>query len=100
MADVTHLLNAIDSGDSLAAEQLLTLVYDDLRRLAAHRLAHESLGQTLQPTALVHEAYLRLLRTRETHWKGRGHFFVAVADETYNLDGILKAVQASDHASD
>jgi RNA polymerase sigma factor (TIGR02999 family) len=79
MADVTYLLSAIDSGDSLAAEQLLTLVYDDLRRLAAHRLAHEAPGQTLQPTELVHEAYLRLLGNKEAHWDGRGHFFAAAA---------------------
>jgi RNA polymerase sigma factor (TIGR02999 family) len=80
MADVTHLLGAIDSGDPLAAEQLLTLVYDDLRRLAAHRLAHEAPGQTLQPTELVHEAYLRLLGGKEAHWDGRGHFFAAAAE--------------------
>jgi RNA polymerase sigma factor (TIGR02999 family) len=80
MADVTCLLSAIDSGDPLAAEQLLTLVYDDLRRLAAHRLAHEAPGQTLQPTELVHEAYLRLLGGKEAHWEGRGHFFAAAAE--------------------
>ena len=80
MADVTYLLSAIDSGDALAAEQLLALVYDDLRRLAAHRLAHEAPGQTLQPTELVHEAYLRLLGNKETHWQGRGHFFAAAAE--------------------
>jgi RNA polymerase sigma factor (TIGR02999 family) len=80
MADVTNLLSAIDSGDSLAAEQLLTLVYDDLRRLAAHRLAHEAPGLTLQPTDLVHEAYLRLLGNKEAHWDGCGHFFAAAAE--------------------
>ena len=80
MADVTDLLSASDSGDSLAAEQLLTLVYDDLRRLAAHRLAHEAPGQTLQPTALVHEAYLRLVGAKDAHWQGRGHFFAAAAE--------------------
>jgi RNA polymerase sigma factor (TIGR02999 family) len=79
VADVTYLLSAIESGDSLAAEQLLTLVYDDLRRLAARRLAREAPGQTLQPTALVHEAYLRLLGTKEAHWDGRAHFFAAAA---------------------
>jgi RNA polymerase sigma factor (TIGR02999 family) len=79
VADVTYLLSAVESGDSLAAEQLLTLVYDDLRRLAAHRLAREAPGQTLQPTALVHEAYLRLLGTKEAHWDGRAHFFAAAA---------------------
>jgi RNA polymerase sigma factor (TIGR02999 family) len=80
MADVTHLLSAIDAGDSFAAEQLLTLVYDDLRRLAAYRLAHEAPGQTLQPTELVHEAYLRLLGNKEAHWDGCGHFFAAAAE--------------------
>ena len=80
MADVTDLLSAIDSGDSLAAEQLLTLVYDDLRRLAAHRLAHEAPGQTLQPTELVHEAYLRLVGAKDAHWQGRSHFFAAAAE--------------------
>ncbi len=80
MADVTVLLSAIDSGDSLAAEQLLALVYDDLRRLAAHRLSHEAPGHTLQPTALVHEAYLRLVGTAEAHWDSRGHFFAAAAE--------------------
>jgi RNA polymerase sigma factor (TIGR02999 family) len=80
MAEVTHLLSAIDAGDPLAAEQLLTLVYDDLRRLAAHRLAHEAPGQTLQPTELVHEAYLRLLGSKGAHWDGRGHFFAAAAE--------------------
>ncbi|HEX5269455.1 MAG TPA: ECF-type sigma factor [Gemmataceae bacterium] len=80
MADVTYLLSAIDSGDSLAAEQLLTLVYDDLRRLAAHRLSHEAPGHTLEPTALVHEAYLRLVGAGDAHWDGRGHFFAAAAE--------------------
>jgi RNA polymerase sigma factor (TIGR02999 family) len=80
MADVTYLLSAIDSGDSLAAEQLLALVYDDLRRLAAHRLSHEAPGQTLQPTALVHEAYLRLVGADGAHWDGRAHFFAAAAE--------------------
>jgi RNA polymerase sigma factor (TIGR02999 family) len=79
MADVTFLLSAIDSGDPQAAEQLLTLVYDDLRRLAARRLSHESPGQTLEPTALVHEAYLRLVGARGVRWDGRAHFFAAAA---------------------
>jgi RNA polymerase sigma factor (TIGR02999 family) len=80
MADVTYLLSAIDSGDSLAAEQLLALVYNDLRRLAARRLSREAPGQTLQPTALVHEAYLRLVGTGEAHWDNRAHFFAAAAE--------------------
>jgi RNA polymerase sigma factor (TIGR02999 family) len=79
MADVTYLLSAVEAGEPHAAEQLLTLVYDDLRRLAAHRLSHEAPGQTLQPTALVHEAYLRLLGSQEAHWDGRAHFFAAAA---------------------
>jgi RNA polymerase sigma factor (TIGR02999 family) len=79
MPDVTYLLSAINSGDPLAAEQLLTVVYDDLRRLAAHCLAHEPPGQTLQPTELVHEAYLRLLGSKRAHWDSRGHFFAAAA---------------------
>jgi RNA polymerase sigma factor (TIGR02999 family) len=81
MSDVTVLLNAVQSGDPAAAAQLLPLVYDDLRRLAAHRLAHEAPGQTLQPTALVHEAYLRLLGAGAgARWDGRGHFFAAAAE--------------------
>jgi RNA polymerase sigma factor (TIGR02999 family) len=75
------LLNAIKQGDPQAAAQLLPLVYDELRHLAAHRLAHEAPGQTLQPTALVHEAYLRLLGSEaEKHWDSRGHFFAAAAE--------------------
>jgi RNA polymerase sigma factor (TIGR02999 family) len=75
------LLNAIQRGDPQAAAQLLPLVYDALRHLAAHRLAHEAPGQTLQPTALVHEAYLRLIGdTPDRHWDGRGHFFAACAE--------------------
>ena len=80
MDDITHLLSAINSGDSLASEQLLTLVYDDLRRLAAHCMSHEAPGQTLQPTALVHEAYLRLVGTRDVHWDSCAHFFAAAAE--------------------
>jgi RNA polymerase sigma factor (TIGR02999 family) len=81
MQSVTHLLSAVENGDPHAADQLLPLVYEDLRRLAAHRLAHEAPGQTLQPTALVHEAYLRLLGDdAEAHWDSRGHFFAACAE--------------------
>jgi RNA polymerase sigma factor (TIGR02999 family) len=80
MTDVTHLLKAIESGDPDAPAQLLPLVYDDLRRLAARRLAHEAPGQTLDPTALVHESYLRLVGAGgEAHWDSRGHFFAAAA---------------------
>jgi RNA polymerase sigma factor (TIGR02999 family) len=81
MSDVTRILSAIDRGDRLAAEQLLPLVYDELRKLAALRLAQENPGQTLQPTALVHEAYLRLVDTEKVHqWDSRGHFFAAAAE--------------------
>jgi RNA polymerase sigma factor (TIGR02999 family) len=81
MTDVTHILSAIEQGDPRAAEQLLPLVYDELRRLAAQRLARERPGQTLEPTALVHEAYLRLVGQHEQrHWNGRHHFFAAAAE--------------------
>jgi RNA polymerase sigma factor (TIGR02999 family) len=81
MSDVTRILSAIEQGDPRAAEQLLPLVYDELRRLAAQRLAQEKPGQTLQATALVHEAYLRLV-DQETarRWESRGHFFAAAAE--------------------
>jgi RNA polymerase sigma factor (TIGR02999 family) len=81
MNDVTHILSAIEQGDPKAAEQLLPLVYEELRRLAARRLAREKPGQTLQATALVHEAYLGLVGNgRERGWEGRGHFFAAAAE--------------------
>jgi RNA polymerase sigma factor (TIGR02999 family) len=74
------ILNAIENGDPQAAAKLLPLVYDELRRLAAQKLAQEKAGHTLQPTALVHEAYLRLVgKTDEPHWHSRGHFFAAAA---------------------
>src|SRR5262249_13965827 len=81
MNDVTSLLSAIEQGDPHAAEQLLPLVYDELRRLAAQKMAQEAPGQTLQPTALVHEAYLRLVgQGADQPWDGRGHFFAAAAE--------------------
>ena len=80
MNDVTRILSAVEHGDSQAAEQLLPLVYDELRRLAARRLAREKPGQTLQATALVHEAYLRLVGPQDPGWDGRGHFFAAAAE--------------------
>jgi RNA polymerase sigma factor (TIGR02999 family) len=81
MTDVTHILSAIGQGDPHAAEQLLPLLYDELRRLAAQKLAQEKPGQTLQATALVHEAYLRLVDVeRVQHWDSRGHFFAAAAE--------------------
>ena len=80
MSDVTQLLNAMDADDPQAADQLLPLVYDELRRLAAFKMAHESPGQTLQPTALVHEAWLRLGGHENQAWNGRPHFFGAAAE--------------------
>ena len=80
MSDVTRILSQIEQGDPAAAEQLLPLVYDELRKLAAAKLAHEKPGQTLQATALVHEAYLRLVGGKEGDWNGRGHFFAAAAE--------------------
>ena len=81
MNDVTRILSAIEHGDPLAAEQLLPLVYDELRKLAAQRLVKEKPGQTLQATALVHEAYLRLVEAdRAQGWDSRGHFFAAAAE--------------------
>jgi RNA polymerase sigma factor (TIGR02999 family) len=81
MSEVTRILSAIEQGDPHAAEQLLPLVYDELRMLAAQKLAQEKPGQTLQATALVHEAYLRLVDVeRAQHWDSRGHFFAAAAE--------------------
>src|SRR5262245_39326320 len=81
MTDVTRILSAIEQGEPQAAEQLLPLVYDELRKLAAARLAAERPGQTLQPTALVHEAYVRLVGGDEARqWTGRGHFLAAAAE--------------------
>src|SRR5262249_23739823 len=81
MSEVTRILSAIEQGDPSAAEQLLPLVYDELRQLAAQKLAQEKPGQTLQATALVHEAYLRLVDNEKAHhWNSRGHFFAAAAE--------------------
>ena len=87
MSDVTHILSQIESGDPAAAEQLLPLVYEELRKLAEAKLAFEKPGQTLQATALVHEAYMRLVASPKNHadkaalhWDGRGHFFAAAAE--------------------
>ncbi len=81
MTDVTQILSRIESGDPRAVEQLLPLVYNELRRLAAHRIAQEKPGQTLQATALVHEAYIRLVATDNVqNWDSRGHFFAAAAE--------------------
>jgi RNA polymerase sigma factor (TIGR02999 family) len=83
MSEVTRILSAVEQGDPQAASQLLPLVYEELRRLAAQKLAHEIPGQTLQPTALVHEAYLRLVggeQPSSPSWDSRGHFFAAAAE--------------------
>jgi RNA polymerase sigma factor (TIGR02999 family) len=81
MNHVTRILSAIEEGDPHAASKLLPLVYDELRRLAAHNLAQERPGQTLQPTALVHEAYVRLVdAAKAQHWNSRGHFYAAAAE--------------------
>ena len=80
MSDVTRILNAIERGDARAADQLLPLVYEELRILAAQKLSQEPPGQTLQATALVHEAYLRLVGTEPQEWVSRGHFFKAAAE--------------------
>lgn len=80
MSDVTHILDQIQQGNRAAAGELLPLVYAELRHLAVCRMNHERPGQTLQPTALVHEAYLRLVGDVEIRWDGRGHFFAAAAE--------------------
>src|SRR5437016_9855358 len=81
MSEVSRILNAIDPGDPHASDQLLPLVYDELRKLAAQKLDQESPGQTLQATALVHEAYVRLVDVdRAQYWNSRGHFFAAAAE--------------------
>ena len=80
MSEVTKILSAIEQGHRKAADELLPLVYTELRRLAAHKMAHLAPGQTLQPTALVHEAYLRLVGDQNQKWDGRGHFFAAAAE--------------------
>jgi RNA polymerase sigma factor (TIGR02999 family) len=87
MSEVTRILSAIEQGDTHAAEKLLPLVYDELRKLAAHKMAQEAPGQTLQATALVHEAYIRLVASpgrksgeSDPHWNSRGHFFAAAAE--------------------
>jgi RNA polymerase sigma factor (TIGR02999 family) len=80
MSDVTRILSAIERGDAEATDELLPLIYDELRVLAAQKLSHEAPGQTLQATALVHEAYLRLVGGQEQSWDNKGHFFAAAAE--------------------
>ena len=80
MSDVTRILNAIEQGDTRAADELLPLVYEELRCLAAQKLSQESPGHTLQATALVHEVYIRLIGLENQNWNSRGHFFIAAAE--------------------
>lgn len=80
MNDVTRILSAMEQGDAKAADELLPMVYQELRRLAGYRMANEAPGQTLQPTALVHEAWLRVTGGENKKWDGRGHFFAAAAE--------------------
>lgn len=80
MSDVTRILTAIEQGDARATDELLPLVYQELRRLAAHRMAHEPAGHTLQATALVHEAWLKLVDSPNQSWQNRAHFFGAAAE--------------------
>jgi RNA polymerase sigma factor (TIGR02999 family) len=80
VSEVTRILDRAQQGDPMAAEELLPLIYDELRRLAAHKMANEAPGQTLQPTALVHEAWLRLTGSTRQEWDGREHFFSAAAE--------------------
>ena len=80
MSDITRILHSVDSGDSKASAELLPLVYEELRKLAIAKMAHESPNQTLQPTALVHEAWLRLIGNEDVKWQGRAHFFGAAAE--------------------
>jgi RNA polymerase sigma factor (TIGR02999 family) len=96
MSDVTRILTAIDRGDSKAAAELLPLVYDELKRLAAHRLALEAPGQTLQATALVHEAYLRLVGDHDARWQNRGHFFASAGQAMRRIliDGARRKAAA------
>ena len=80
ISDVTQILEAVQNGDPKAADELLPLVYEELRKLAAAKMAHEAAGHTLQPTALVHEAWLRLVGDQDKEWAGRAHFFAAAAE--------------------
>jgi RNA polymerase sigma factor (TIGR02999 family) len=114
VSEVTQILSALEQGDAQAADELLPLVYDELRRLAAQRLAHERPGQTLQPTALVHEAYLRLVGDDPGRsWHGRAHFFKAAAEAMRRIlvdrargraalkaGGTLKRLDLDDFAAD
>ena len=102
MTDVTQILSEIEHGDPAAAERLLPLVYDELRKLAAAKLAHEKPGQTLQATALVHEAYLQLVDGEKAqHWNSRGHFFAAAAESMRRiLVDLARRKQRPKHGGD
>src|SRR5215471_10292557 len=101
MSDVTQLLNAIDAGDPKAADQLLPLVYEELRKLAAARMANEKVGQTLQPTALVHEAWLKIAGDGQQHFANRRHFFKAAAGAMQQiLIDIARRKQRLKHGGD
>ncbi|MCR9293965.1 MAG: sigma-70 family RNA polymerase sigma factor [bacterium] len=101
MLNITTILSQLDSGDPSAAEQLLPLVYDELRKLAATRMARESAGQTLDATALVHEAYLRLVDGTSANWDSRGHFFAAAAEAMRRiLIDRARAKQRPKHGGD
>src|SRR5262245_10866717 len=95
MADVIRLLDGAAAGDPKAAADLLPLVYDELRKLATARLADENPGQTLQPTALVHEAYLRLVGGGDRPWDSRGHFFAAAAEAMRRI--VVEAARRKNH---
>ena len=99
MSDVTQILSQIESGDPSAAEHLLPLVYDELRKLAAAKMAQEKPGQTLQATALVHEAYMRLVDVKKVqHWNSRWHFFGAAAEVPNGTTSCSKQAVESDDA--
>jgi RNA polymerase sigma factor (TIGR02999 family) len=102
MSDVTQILEQIESGDPSASDQLLPLVYDELRKLAAQKLAREKPGQTLQATALVHDAYIRLVDVdKAQHWNSRGHFFSAAAEAMRRiLVEVYRRKQAQKHGGD
>ena len=101
MSDVTHILSALERGEAQAAEQLLPLVYDELRRLAQWRMAREIPGQTLQATALVHEAWLRLVGNGNDRWENRRHFFAAAAEAMRRiLIDIARRKQAVRHGGE
>src|SRR2546423_12298938 len=87
MSDVTRILEAVQHGDGRAADELLPLIYEELRKLATHKMANEMPGQTLQPTALVHDAWLRLTGGGNQEWNGRGHFFAAAAEAVRGILG-------------